>query len=109
MTGDEVRAWLEGELSGFPKRTSGEEIYRSLVWQTKRLLEGQRSALADALVQWLKLRAEPRTMLAIDIAAAHHLKELRSEIEGLLEDVKAGGEVFKPYYIRLIPEALSRI
>lgn len=108
MTRDEMKEWLEGEIASFPERASGEEGYRFMVRQTARVLDSDRQALVAVLRDWLLLRAEPRTMLAVEIAAFHHVDELRSDIEDLLEDVREG-EAFKPYYVRPIMEALSRI
>lgn len=108
MTRDEMKEWLESELANFPKRASGEEGYRFMVRQTARVLASDRQALVDVLHDWLLLRAEPRTMLAVEIAASHHVDELRSDIENLLDDVKKGA-AFKRYYVRPIMEALSRI
>jgi len=108
MTKDEMKQWLEGEIANFPERASGEEGYRFMLRQTARALDADRQALVEVLRDWLLLRAEPRTMLAVEIAASHHVDELRNDIEELLEDVKEG-EAFKPHYVRPIMEALSRI
>ena len=64
------------------------------------------------LREWLQLRAEPKTMLAVKLAAEHHLVELRDSITELLEDVDEG-TVFHPalrsHYSRRIREKLDQI
>jgi hypothetical protein len=108
MTGEEIRAWLDDELANFPERTSGEELYAYITRRTAGVAETDRASLVEALSGWLKLRSEPRTMLAVDLAAKHRLTELRGEIADLLDDVR-DGEAFRPFYDRPILEALERL
>jgi hypothetical protein len=112
MNASELREILEGELAAFPERASGEEGYRFLVRITKSYADTARQALVEVLGEWLQLRAEPKTMLAVKLSVDHHLGELRTEIEALLEDVK-DGSAFNPalrgYYARRITDSLSRI
>jgi hypothetical protein len=44
----------------------------------------------------------------LEIAANHHLSELRDEIEKLLNDVRAG-KAFLPYYEQWVTRALDQI
>ncbi len=111
MSACEATTWLEGELKGFPERAGGEELYRFFVRITGKPLSTDaedRQALIDALREWLGVRTEPRTMLAVEIAAAHGLSELRHDIELLLSDVKAG-KAFLPFYSQTIEKALQRM
>jgi len=108
MTGEEIRAWLDDEIANFPERASGEELYAYLTRRTLGVAQTDRAAFAEALSAWLQLRSEPRTMLAVDLAAKHRLTELRSEIADLLDDVR-DGEAFKPFYDRPIQEALEQL
>lgn len=108
MTGIDAKAWLEEELANFPERASGEELYAYLIKHTIPLVEADRDSLVQALAEWLRLRSEPRTMLAVEIAASHKLHELRSEIEVLLHDVK-GGQAFKSFYQKPISDALNEL
>lgn len=108
MTGEEIRAWLDDELANFPTRASGEELYDYLARRTAGIAETGRESLVEALSAWLNLRSEPRTMLAVDLAAKHRLSELRGEIADLLDAVR-GGEAFKPFYDRPILEALEQL
>ena len=108
MTGDEVRVWLDDEVANFPERTSGEDLYPYIMRRTAGVAEADRASLGEALSGWLKLRSEPKTMLAVELAAKHQLTELRGEIEELLDDVR-NGEAFRPFYDRPIIEALEQL
>jgi len=108
MTGEEIRAWLDDEIARFSERSSGEELYAYLARRTARVAQTDRRSLVEALSTWLKLRSEPRTMLAVDLAAKHRLSELRGEITDLLDDVREG-EAFRPFYDRPILEALEQL
>jgi hypothetical protein len=108
MTPGEVLVWLESELSEFPERAAGEELYEFLVCRTESLSRTDRTALIRALASWLILRSEPRTMLAVEIAAAHRLSELRGEIQSLLSDVQQG-RAFGPHYATPIGSALGKL
>ncbi len=108
MTANEIKGWLEDELANFPDRASGEELYTYLTRRTADLLETDREALVEALTAWLHLRAEPRTMLAVEMAAKHRLIELRAEVSALLDAVR-DGEAFKPFYDRPILSALDEL
>lgn len=112
MSAPEALQWLEGELSNFPERASGGDLHRLFVQLTERIVRSpdatDRSDLVSALREWLKLRSEPRTMLAVDIAASHSLSELKPDIERLLADVRAG-KAFWPYYQDNIQRELSKL
>lgn len=108
MTGVEVRKWLDDELANYPDRTPGQELRAYLVLRTRPLVDTDRASLVEALSAWLQLREEPRTMLALRIAAEHRLVELHGAVADLLDDVRAG-EAFLPYYERWILEALEHL
>ncbi len=108
MNSAEIMTWLEEELAVFPERASGEELYTYLFKRTIPLVELDRESFVTALSEWLNLRSEPRTMLAVEIATKHHLKELRDDIEKLLNDVEKG-RAFKSYYNDPIRDALQKL
>ncbi len=108
MTTEDVRRWLDDEVDRFPERAAGEDLYRYIVQRTKQAAESDRSALTSALNDWLHLRSEPKTMLAVEIISKHHLIELRPEVEQLLADVR-DGEAFKPFYEQPIRSALEEM
>ncbi len=108
MTGEQLREWLDEELNNYPERTSGEELYSFFIKQTEKYVKSNRRELIEALTYWLRLRTEPKTMLALDVAEKHNLTELREEIENLLRDVE-NGIAFKPYYGQFITKALKKL
>lgn len=110
MTAEEILTWLEEEVANYPERAAGEELYRYLVQRTALLVRSDRQSLVEALTMWLRLRTEsgPQTMLALEIAATHHLFELRNEIENLLNDIRAG-KAFLPYYEQWATRALEQL
>jgi hypothetical protein len=97
---------LDSEVAGFPSRASGEQGYEFINRIAARYVKSERSMLIAALTDWLLLRSEPKTMIALDIAGNLNLTELRSEIEKLLEDVQ-NGIVFMPFYSRPIEVVLK--
>lgn len=113
MNVSELRDFLDSEIAGFPGRSSGEDGYRFLLRIIRRYVDSARQPLVEVMKEWLRLRAEPKTMLAVKLAADLQLGELRSEVEELLRDVESGVTAFNPalkgYYARRITDALSRI
>ena len=108
MTKDQIIDQLDSQLERFHPTDPAEDVYSHLNHFTEQLVISERPALLEALRDWLGLRSEPRTMLAVDIAASHGLGELRPEIEGLLADVQRK-KVFKTYYERPIRKALEKL
>ncbi len=107
MTKPEILEWLEGEVQGYPERATGNECEDHIVRLVGRVVESDRSELAEAMREWIEQRGK-RTLLAVRIAAEHKLRELKPDIQRLLDDVRAG-KVFLPYYEELIAPALNRI
>jgi len=107
MTKQEIIEWLEGEIQGYPPRATGNECGQFVTRLAGRVLESDRLALVEAMREWITQRGE-RTLLAMNIAADLKLRELKPDIERLLEDVRAG-KAFWPYYEEFIVPALRRI
>lgn len=99
---------LDAEVAGFPARASGEQGYEHINHLVTRYAISEREELIAALNEWLILRSEPKTMLAVDIAGKHHMRELLPELQRLLADVEQG-KAFKPFYVRSIQKAISLI
>lgn len=108
MTKDEALTWLYNELSRLDERDSAIDMYRHMVNMTRAKTETDRRGLAAALHEWMLLRKEPETMLALEIGSAHNLVELRPEMEALLSDVR-DGKAFRPYYEQYVMRALARM
>ena len=108
MTGDEVRTWLEAELKSFPDRATQVEFYGYFLRRVGDVIDTERPNVVAALAHWLRSHSEPRTTLALEIAEAYRLDELRPELERLLQDVSEG-KALLPYYSRYIRQALDAI
>jgi hypothetical protein len=93
-------------VANFPARASGEQLYDHISKIIAHYVQGERQMLIAALTQWLLLKSEPRTMIAVDIVGRFRLSELRSEIEKLLIEVEQG-KAFMPFYARPIKVALA--
>lgn len=107
MTGV-VEKWLDSEVENFPARASGEELYEYMEKAALQALSDSRSEFVMAMTHWLRLRSEPKTMIAVEMIGKFKLSELSEDLEELLDDV-AQGKVFKLYYDRPIKKALAMI
>lgn len=107
MTNDLLEI-LDAEVAGFPSRASGEQGYEYINKIAARYVGTERQALVSVLTEWLWLRSEPKTMIAVDIAGKLRLGELRCELEKLLADVEQR-KAFMPFYARPIKAALALI
>lgn len=107
MTKQEIIEWLEGEVQGYPERATGNECEDFIVRLAGHVVESDRNELIAALREWITQRSK-RTLLAMRIGAEHKLRELKPDIQRLLEDVRAG-KAFSPYYEEFIAPALKRI
>jgi hypothetical protein len=107
MTKQEILEWLEGEVQGYPERATGNECEDFIVRIAGRVVESDRNELIAALREWIAQRGN-RTLLAIRISTEHKLRELKPDIQRLLEDVRAG-KAFSPYYEEFIAPALKRL
>lgn len=108
MTKEEMENWLEEKISFLPKRTSGEAGYEYIIKEIQKVFPHERKSLVLVLKDWLKLRKEPLTMLATEIAEKYHLNELIDDIRSLLKDVEEG-KVFKAFYTKFIRKSLLKL
>lgn len=103
-----VLQWLDEEVELYPGRASAVDFYSFIEKKVSSVLNDNREEIIYALNNWLKLRSEPRTMLAVKLAAIFNLVELKSEILILLEDVKSGN-AFATYYEKSIQKDLDKL
>lgn len=101
MSGNAVLDHLNAEAAAFPSRVSGEEFYSYMGRLAARYLQSDRQELTSALTNWLLLRTEPKTMLAVQIAKDLRLNEVKPELESLLTDIH-NGRAFLPYYSKVV-------
>jgi len=104
----DILKWLDSEVDSFPERASGEEFYEYFEKIAERAIEEDRNSFVDAMMQWLLLRAEPKTMIAVEMVGKYRVFELKEELEKLLSDVITG-KVFKLFYERPIKRSLDKL
>ena len=97
---------LEADLSNPGSRKSGEYLEDRITVRLRQSLVHDRDGVVGALTDWLILRQEPQTMLAVRMAAKFRLGELRKPIEELGRDIEKG-KAFLPFYKRWVDEALE--
>ena len=85
---------------------SGEYLEEHIVNYAKEMFINDRTGVIDALREWLVLREEPKTMLAVKVVEELTIKELKEEIINLKKDIE-GGKAFLPFYVRSVDKALS--
>ena len=100
--------WFDDEVASFPRRASGEELYEHMAKLAEIAITEDSKSVVAVMTQWLQLRSEPKTMIAVDLAGKYRISELKGELESLLFDVVAG-KAFKPFYERPIRKALAMI
>jgi hypothetical protein len=120
MTKSEVLAWIDAETGLFPERASGNEIGIVVAQRIRPLIEEDRSAVIEALRERIGLRVpegsrkpqdsilEARLFLALHIAAANRLVELREDLRALIADVR-DGKSFLPYYLEIFANYEKRL
>lgn len=104
----EMKKWLDSEIEDYPWRASGEELYEYIRKKVAPYVTEERNEVVEALREWIDLRKEPHTMIAVDLAAKFNISEVSSDIDLLLMDVKKG-KVFKEFYERPIKDSLKRM
>ena len=106
MSKADVLAALETDMNDPGAYKSGEYLEEHVLMHAQWFLPVDRSGLIEALREWLSLRSEPRTMLAVKIALELGLKEIRSDIEALRLEV-ASGKIFPIFYLNDIDYVLN--
>ena len=118
MNKDEIKKLISQVAEYFPERMSGNEQTEILTKRLAPLIQSDRAAVVDLLHDWLALRIpqserkpedgkrEFWMWLAIEVAKRYSLNELRSDIESLLADVRAG-KTFLPYYGDMIAKCIK--
>lgn len=87
MTKEDVLSILETDISDPGSYKSGEYLEEHILKHARQIVNMDRSSLIEVLREWLNLRCEPRTMLAVTIARQLGLREIRSDIEFLRKDI----------------------
>jgi len=108
MSKNSILEKLQTALNDPGSQKSGEYLQDLVAKQLKRSVDDDRAGVVQALEAWLKTREEPQTMLAVRMAMAFEIKELRQSIEQLAREIEKG-DTFLPYYKRWTDEALDKL
>jgi|ERR1044072_1983403 tRNA A37 N6-isopentenylltransferase MiaA len=108
MTVQDVLASIEAALNEPGTDKSGEYLRELVTHRIRRALPADRQSAIKALEVWLQSRSEPRTMVAVIIAAELKLSELRPEIEQLRIDIESG-RAFYLYYLSNVDKVLYKL
>jgi hypothetical protein len=106
MSKDNILPILETAMNDPGSFKSGEYLEEHVLTDARKFLVSDRIGLVEALCEWVSLKSEPQTMLAISVAKELNLREMRQVIEDLRQEVSVG-KVFPKFYLRDIDEALS--
>jgi hypothetical protein len=105
---NDVLELLEMDMSDPGSVKSGEYLRDHVLQHVRSALTTDRSGVVDALREWLNSRSEPRTMLAVSVARKLGLKELKTEVE-LIRDEVLNGRIFPMFYLDRINAALDAL
>ncbi|MCK9589240.1 MAG: hypothetical protein WC076_09860 [Terrimicrobiaceae bacterium] len=105
MKKEEIIAIFETDFSNPGSVKSGEYLEDHVLTHAQEIVKANRGALIEILADWLAMRTEPQTMLAVKIAGVLCVRELRNALLKLRDDV-AVGRAFLPFYTKRIDAAL---
>jgi hypothetical protein len=88
MTKDEIVAIFEED--GVSAADDGNYFEQRVLEHARMAITTDRSSLVEALREWLLLRNDPRTMIAVRAAGELCLKDLRPTIQGLRKEISEG-------------------
>lgn len=108
MGKDDVLMLLETDMQDPGAHKSGEHLETHVLSRCLAVLQTDRPGLIAALHEWLHLRTEPRTMLAVRLAGRLGLRELATDITALRQDV-VRRRAFPTFYLAYLDEALERM
>lgn len=106
MNKNDIIMVFETDLTDPGSLKSGEYLESHILTHAQEIVRANRPALIEILTEWLALRIEPQTMLAVKVAGTVRLHELRGALLALREDIVTG-RTFLPFYAKKIDAALN--
>ncbi len=103
---DDVIAAFETDFADPGALKSGEYLEGHVLERAKAMFSGSRCTVIEVLREWLLLREDPRTMIAVTVIRELGIRELREEVVDLRKDVQAG-RVFRRWYVQNIDKTIS--
>ena len=83
-------------------------MYDLIIKRAKHLILEDRFGVIGVLKEWLSLRKDPITMIAVNLTTDLIIPELKPDLEILRKEI-ASGKVFLPYYNEWVDKALKAI
>jgi hypothetical protein len=108
MTKDDVLRILETDFTDPGSYKSGEYLEEHIFWHIELLIQNERRHIIEILNDWLNMRIEPHTMLAVDVAGKFEISELVPQILELRHEIESG-KSFLRYYVQRIDKALIKL
>ena len=108
MTKEEMLLELKKDFDNPTYEKEGNMFQNAVRKRCKILVKKDREILIEILIDWLNMREEPHTMLAVRIVANLELIELKSYIMKLGKEI-SDGRLFYNYYLSDINSALNSI
>lgn len=106
MSKADILARFASDLSDPGAEKSGEYLEMHVMQHARQAATTDREGLIEALREWIHLRREPETMLAVTAVQELCLVELADDLRQLRDEIEAS-TVFKPHYRAPVDEALS--
>ena len=108
MNKNEISKSFETDFTNPGSIKLGEYLQEKILSRARNIVQKNRPNLIELLKEWLALRSEPKTMLAVRLAKELSLIELLPEIEKLKNDIQTG-KCFFPFYINIINDSLASL
>lgn len=97
---------LENDISDPSSYKSGEYLEELAFRDLCENMNNDREGIVGALQEWIQVKAEPRTMLAVRLAKNLGIIELIPQLQELRKEID-NGKVFLRFYLRYVDEALT--
>jgi len=108
MEKEDIIAAFETEFQDPGAIKSGEYLEEHIFNVARDIVTKDRLGLIVVMREWLALRKEPETMLAVSVAKEMKLAELTEDLHALRIDIEQL-KLFMPWYVRRIDQALAVI
>ncbi len=120
MKKEEIVILINNLSQSFPEKVTGNEANPIIAEKLKSVVSADRIALVEVLRDWISVRIpqserkpgdgirEGRLWLALEVCRKYSLKELHSDINALIVDVRCG-KTYLPYYEDMIAKYLQQL
>jgi hypothetical protein len=106
MSKEDILILLDTAMTDPGSYKSGEYLEEHAFDYLNKIINSDREGIIEALREWIGLRSEPETMLAVRLARRLKISEVIPQIKKLRKEVDKGN-VFMRYYLTSIDQALD--